>query len=147
MNILLVEDNQVVVDVIQAAYIRPHQHACVNVQTRQEAIAAAGVGKFDAIILDLNLPDSKGWDTLVPVKAAFRETPLVILTAYLPEGDYAKAIRLGADAVLEKGYVTATAFDNAVKAAIERPRHPLIDKAKAIIDDASSTLRALQATG
>jgi len=57
---------------------------------------------IDAVLLDLNLPDSQGLGTLVQIRAFSRNVPIVVLT-----GDVDKALRrrlldLGASEVLDK---------------------------------------------
>jgi signal transduction histidine kinase len=57
---------------------------------------------FDAIVLDLNLPDSRGEDTVRMVRDAANETPIFVLSSLLDERVRASALRMGADEAYSK---------------------------------------------
>jgi PAS domain S-box-containing protein len=78
--------------------------------------------KFDAIILDINLPDSHGIDTLVQVKKLTKRTPIVILTGEEDERLGSEAVGLGAQDYLFKNTINLNVLRRSILYAIERQR-------------------------
>jgi len=80
-------------------------------------LAAQTVG---VVLLDLNLPDSSGLDTLKSIREAFPETPVLVLGS-LPEGTVPlDAIKLGAQDYLAKDEFSGPMLTRAVRYAMER---------------------------
>jgi CheY-like chemotaxis protein len=52
--------------------------------TGAEAVAWLAAGQPDLILLDLNLPDMRGWSLLEQIKAQprFAQTPVIVLTSH-----------------------------------------------------------------
>lgn len=88
----------------------------------QAAREALGRERFDAILLDLNLPDSKGIETFARVREAARGAAIVILTAVEDEGVATAAIGHGAADYLIKGEVGGEGLARRIRFAIERAR-------------------------
>jgi len=61
-------------------------------------------GTFDAIIVDLSLPDSSGIATFDRLYAAARHTPIVTLSAGTDNTLAIEAVQRGAQGYLTKGY-------------------------------------------
>lgn len=143
MRILLVEDDESISAIVVKHFFKPNDHEYSIAPTRREALAAAS--DFDLVIADLNLPDSKGWETLVPLRAKFpwRKVPIIVMTAELPEGGIAKAMELGASDVLCKPWLSPMNFQKAVATAVGRSRHPELDKVITIIEDASAKINSI----
>ncbi len=78
---------------------------------------------FDAILLDLTLPDSAGAETVVRMRAAAREVPIVVLTSAEGDAIADRCLRAGADAYRQKGRVGPTELGDVLSRAIERG-HP-----------------------
>ena len=88
-----------------------------------EAIKHLQSKQFDAILLDLGLPDSQGVPTLHAVQTNLpRTTPIVVVTGMESEGHRVDALRAGADDYLVKGDFTDNARARSVRYAIERKR-------------------------
>jgi DNA-binding NarL/FixJ family response regulator len=67
-----------------------------------EALAHARAGTWDAIVLDLALPDSHGLDVLKQLRADHPRLPILVLSMH-PEDQFAlRAIRAGASGYLTK---------------------------------------------
>ena len=67
-----------------------------------EALACARAGGWDAIVLDLALPDSHGLDVLKQLRAEQARIPILVLSMH-PEDQFAlRAIRAGASGYLTK---------------------------------------------
>lgn len=77
---------------------------------------------FDAILLDLSLPDSHGLDTVDQIKAAHPGVPIVVLSGYLDEKLAIQAVKTGAQDYLVKGQGDGYLVARAVRYAMERKR-------------------------
>jgi Response regulators consisting of a CheY-like receiver domain and a winged-helix DNA-binding domain len=82
---------------------------------------------FDAILLDLTLPDSAGSETVVRMRAAARDVPIVVLTSVGGEGVADGCLRAGADVYRQKGHLGPTELFEALSFAIERGHRPKAD--------------------
>jgi MinD-like ATPase involved in chromosome partitioning or flagellar assembly/CheY-like chemotaxis protein len=86
------------------------------------ARAALGSDRFDAILLDLNLPDSRGIETFSRVRELAHGAALVILTAVEDEAVATAAIGQGAADYLIKGEVGGEGLARRIRFAIERSK-------------------------
>jgi PAS domain S-box-containing protein len=79
---------------------------------------------FDAVLLDLTLPDAAGLDAVRRLRAAAPDLPIVVLTG-LAEGSVAsRALRLGAqDYLLKEDLATAAASGGAGRFLVRSVRH------------------------
>ncbi|MDD3888235.1 MAG: ATP-binding protein [Patescibacteria group bacterium] len=75
---------------------------------------------FDIILLDLNLPDSKGLDTFKAINDKANDTPLIILTVIEDRSLMIDAVRTGAQDYLIKRFITADNLERAMLYGIER---------------------------
>lgn len=73
----------------------------------------------DVVILDLNLPDSQGIDTLVVLRTHAPRVPIVVLTGEGPE-EGPRALRSGAGAYLVKDDLEREELRTAIDGAIDR---------------------------
>ncbi|MBZ5521790.1 MAG: PAS domain S-box protein [Acidobacteriia bacterium] len=76
----------------------------------------------DAVILDLTLPDSAGFDTFSQLHAKFPEAPVVVLTGLNDQELALRAVRSGAQDYFVKGDISGPILARALKYAIERKR-------------------------
>lgn len=79
-------------------------------------------GPIDAILFDLNLPDSRGIDTLIALQDQASQIPIVILTGESDHATALEAIRLGAQDFLLKENVEGAMLVRILSYAIERHR-------------------------
>ena len=77
---------------------------------------------FDAVVLDLNLPDSSGFQTYIKMRAAAAETPVLVLTGIEDDSVGLKAIQHGAQDYLAKTDLTGSIVSRALRYAVERHR-------------------------
>lgn len=87
----------------------------------------------DLMLLDLNLPDSRGLDTFFKVESHAAELPIVIVTGMDDESAALEAVRRGAQDYLVKGRITGKAFPTALRYAVER--HRVARKGRATLMD------------
>jgi MinD-like ATPase involved in chromosome partitioning or flagellar assembly/CheY-like chemotaxis protein len=92
----------------------------VTAASLQAAREELGRERFDAILLDLNLPDSRGIETFARVRDSARGSAIVILTAVEDEGVATAAIGHGAADYLIKGEVGGEGLARRIRFAVER---------------------------
>ncbi len=79
--------------------------------------------RFDAVLLDLNLPDSGGMDTLTSLRETDELIPVVVLTGVTDQDAGIAALREGAEEYLVKDEITPGVLVRSVAHAIERKAH------------------------
>jgi PAS domain S-box-containing protein len=122
LNLLLIEDNPA-----EARLFRELLHEVtgnrwtMSVADRMSSALQVLDGQaFDAVLLDLSLPDSYGLATLREVLGRIPAVPIVVLTG-LDDGDLAmQAVSLGAQDYLVKGQVDGLLLARSLRYAIER---------------------------
>jgi len=82
---------------------------------------------FDAILLDLTLPDSAGSETVVRMRAAARDLPIIVLTSADSDGIADRCLLAGADVYRQKGRLAPTELGEVLNRAIERGHKPAED--------------------
>lgn len=82
----------------------------------------AGAGRFDAVLLDLGLPDAEGLDGLRQLRRGFPAVPVVVLTGVDEARIGVQAIKEGAQDYLAKARVDAELLLRTLRYAVERCR-------------------------
>ncbi|MFZ2097073.1 MAG: EAL domain-containing protein [Anaerolineales bacterium] len=77
-------------------------------------------GGIDIILLDLNLPDSNGYETFQHLHDQFTEMPVVLLTGLKDEELGLRAVRDGAQDYLAKGNLDGNLLARSIRYAMER---------------------------
>jgi len=75
---------------------------------------------IDVVLLDLNLPDSTGLDTVLKIKKEFSMLPIIVLTGLDDEDFSVSIVQAGAQDYLVKGQVSAALLSHSIRYAIER---------------------------
>ncbi len=88
----------------------------------EEAINSLHTNEFDAVLLDLSLPDSQGLDTLLYLEKEAPGLPVIVLTGLDDETIAIKAVRQGAQDYLVKGEFNGQLLIRSIYYAIERKR-------------------------
>jgi MinD-like ATPase involved in chromosome partitioning or flagellar assembly/CheY-like chemotaxis protein len=129
-NVLLIEDSpdsaKLVNHFLAASKIAEFRVATVG--KLQAAREALGLEQFDAILLDLNLPDSRGIETYQRVRESARGAAIVVLTAVEDESVATTAIAQGAADYLVKGEVGGEGLARRVRFAVERNRAAVVQE-------------------
>ena len=123
-TVLLVEDSRtdarLITKMLAAA---PGKGPVVeSVNTLSAGLQRLSAGGVDIVLLDLNLPDSHGLDTVRSATAHAPDLPIVVLTSSNDETLAAKAVGEGAQDYLVKGQVDSAHLLRAMRYAIERKR-------------------------
>jgi PAS domain S-box-containing protein/putative nucleotidyltransferase with HDIG domain len=122
IKILLIEDNPGDVRLIQEMLKEGHSLHIDLVQADRldTGLKLIGEDSFDAVLLDLGLPDSRGLDTLNTINAEASGLPIVVLTGIADESAGIAAVQAGAQDYLIKGQVGSAVLLRSIRYAIER---------------------------
>ncbi len=103
MRILVVEDDPILADGLEVGLALAG--ATVDrLGNCADARAALATTLFDAVVLDLMLPDGSGLDLLRDIRAAGDRTPVLLLTALDETPDRIRGLDMGADDYLGKPF-------------------------------------------
>ncbi len=103
MRLLLVEDDEMVGDSLRAA-LRQQGFAADWVRDGRAADAALASERFDAVLLDLGLPQRDGLAVLRALRGRGDTTPVIVLTARDALADKVAGLDAGADDYLVKPF-------------------------------------------
>ena len=119
--VLLVEDDTDYARVVsQTVATAAAAWVVVHVTALAPALERLAHGRFDAVLLDLGLPDSGGLDTLAAIARAVPALPIVVLTAPADEDLSRAALLCGAHDYVVKGDAEPDRIVHALRHAIER---------------------------
>lgn len=103
MRILIVEDDEVLLEGLRAG-LAIEGFVADAVETIEDARHATEVVEYDAVVLDIALPDGSGLDLLDEWRRAGVVTPVLLLTARNAIRDRIEGLDLGADDYLGKPF-------------------------------------------
>lgn len=103
MRILVIEDDPVLANGLKVG-LSLNGDTVDMVGTCEAAHAALAAATFDAVVLDLMLPDGSGLGVLKEIRAAGDRTPVLLLTALDDVPDRIKGLDTGADDYLGKPF-------------------------------------------
>lgn len=103
MHVLLTEDDDLIASGI-AAGLRAQGMTVDRVATSAESEAMLSVASFDALVLDLGLPDGDGLDLLSNLRSRGVSLPILVLTARDAITDRVAGLQAGADDYLLKPF-------------------------------------------
>ncbi len=130
-HVLLIEDNPDDILIIQAYLQEATQLASqyilfdiVIAQTLKDAKTHLKVQPFHVILLDLNLPDTMGVETIIELQEEIIQTPMIILTGIKDEAFASDFLSMGIQDYIEKGELDAHLLLRTIQHSIDR--HKLI---------------------
>ena len=103
LRILLVEDDKRISDFVERG-LKAEGYAVEVARCGQDAIDIASDGQFQAIILDLGLPDINGREVCERLRKLGLDTPILMLTARDAVQDKVTGLRSGADDYMTKPF-------------------------------------------
>jgi PAS domain S-box-containing protein len=123
-KILLIEDNPADARLLQEMLveIKDVSFELEWVDQLSTGLKRLAKGGFDAILLDLSLPDSQGLATFAQVYAQAPHIPISVLSGLDDTSLAVKAVREGAQDYLVKGRIDGNLLARAIRYAIERKR-------------------------
>ncbi len=105
LQILVVEDNEVNRLVVQT-YLEDMGHSFTIVDTGEAALAALAKARFDAVLMDVNLPGLSGTATTRAIRASrdpvIAASPIIGISAHVQEADLRDNLAAGMSAILPK---------------------------------------------
>lgn len=119
LKLLLVEDNPADAALIQAM-LEGQDLEIDWVQLLDEGVQKMTTQAYDAVLLDLSLPDSKGIESVATTHLFDTETPIIVLTGLDDDDAAFEALRAGAQDYLVKGNIDGTDLVRTVRFARER---------------------------
>jgi signal transduction histidine kinase/DNA-binding response OmpR family regulator len=120
-RVLLVEDSRADAVLLQGLlYGGSENFELTWADSLQQALAQLGMEAFEAILLDLTLPDSQGLPTLETIQKVAPIVPVVVITGLEDERLAIRAIRQGAQDYLVKGTLDGRAIARSIRYAIDR---------------------------
>lgn len=122
IKILLIEDNPGDVRLIQEmlAGIKDVTFELECADSLQDGLKRLAGGDIDVVLLDLSLPDSRGFDTFARAHAHAPQVPIIMLTGLDDESVADKAVREGAQDYLIKGEVNKNLLVRSIRYAFAR---------------------------
>lgn len=123
-RILIVEDDEdsAVLLTSMLARVDGGAFTAKSVSTLAAALENAKGGDIDAIVLDLNLPDSQGTATVAAVRRENRHVPIVVVSGHGDDPGVFDALRNGAQDYLVKDGLQPDVLAGAIRCAMERSR-------------------------
>jgi DNA-binding response OmpR family regulator len=121
MRILLVEDERKVASFIARA-LRENTYAVDVAESGQKALELGSGVPYDAILLDVRLPDLSGIEVCRELRQRGIESPVLMLTARGLVGQRVEGLDAGADDYLTKPFVLAELLAR-VRALVRRGFH------------------------
>ncbi len=122
MRVLLLEDHRAMREMI-ADHLKERGFAVDAVSRGEDAIAAAAVARFDAVILDLGLPDLDGIQVLASLRSSRTDLPAIILTARDSIDDRLLGLNSGADDYIVKPF-NLLELEARLRAVLRRSGNP-----------------------
>jgi len=124
MRILLIEDDP---DDVRALNEYLAKARTCRFEVMHERRLSAGLNRlaeqnFDAVLLDLALPDNQGLDTVIQVRAAAKKMPLVVLTELEDEVSAMRLTQAGVQDYLVKGQMSGPLLTRSLRYAVEFAR-------------------------
>jgi DNA-binding response OmpR family regulator len=119
MRLLYIEDNEKLA-LNTSASLRDAGFVVDVVHTAEDALHSVKSFEYDAVILDLGLPDQDGLDVLPKIKMIKPQTPIIICTARDALDDRVRGLNTGSDDYVVKPFAIAELIAR-VNAVLRRP--------------------------
>lgn len=135
LNILLVEDNpadsRLIREILNESRTVKFE---LTLKVRlAEALTCLHTVSFDVVLLDLDLPDSRGLQTVTQTITAAPLLPIIVLTGYEDEHMGIQAVGKGAQDYLVKGKINEFIVTRAIVYACQRKKFADMSQANALL--------------
>jgi PleD family two-component response regulator len=150
LKLLVIEDDLEDEELLCEALIEIEEHrqwcnwrtaSIVQVEQLSDALECLGQERFDAVLLNLSLPDSPVLlDSFLEVNACAHGTPIVVLADEEDENLANRLLREGAQDVLQKSELECAPLARSIRYAIERQRRTDALPFSRFSDDLTGTL-------
>jgi CheY-like chemotaxis protein len=135
LAILLAEDGAVNQFLVRRL-LEKAGHTVTVVDTGARALEALARTPFDAVLMDIQMPEMDGFEATASIRArendGQRRVPIIALTAHAMEGDRERCLAAGMDGYISKPIRPDALFASLAEHAgrrSERPLGPVLDRA------------------
>ena len=122
IKIVIIEDNKgdfvLVQHLLESS--QDSKFKCSSAESISEGIELLKNNSFDIVILDLDLPDSKGFNTFSQIKELVPDLPILILSGSTMKREEFKHCLDGAENYLVKGYIDSPSLIETIMKAINK---------------------------
>lgn len=103
---ILVADDSTAALLLVEGYAKGLGCSVVKVEHGRAAMEAMKIEVFDLVILDIRMPEMSGFEVMVAMKElpAYRDTPVIIMSASTDTKDRVEGLRLGAHDFMSKPF-------------------------------------------
>jgi PAS domain S-box-containing protein len=126
LHILLVEDS-LINQKLAVALLEGEGHRVTVVHNGRQAIDALDEGRFDLVVMDVQMPEMDGLEATARIRAKQRQhgsrTPILAMTAYALKGDRQRCLEAGMDGYIAKPIRAEELFD-AIESLLGGPDAP-----------------------
>jgi PAS domain S-box-containing protein len=124
IRVLLVEDSPSDALIVENELTQADgaKFCVVHFEELNAALTHLRAQHFDVVLLDLNLPDSQGFETFLRLYGEASEIPIVVLSGQDDQVLALKAVHAGAQDYLVKGQIGEEVLQRSIRYAIERQR-------------------------
>ena len=109
-TVLLVDDEDLVRKVVKVV-LEAEGHSVMEAGDGRDALAAVESQPPDAVVLDLLIPGTDGYEICRKIKAAHAASKVLVLTSVPPDEAEARARAAGADDVMAKPFSALELLD------------------------------------
>jgi len=103
-RILLVDDDETLRRTLAEQLSQNGEYYCLEAGSGAEALAVAKAEKFDAVLLDVGLPDADGREVCQQLRKAHVSVPIIMVTASSGETDTIRGLDSGANDYIAKPF-------------------------------------------
>lgn len=103
MRVLLIEDDTGVADIVRRG-LATQGHSTDVAPDARNARSLAAQHDYDAVLLDLNLPDGSGYDLIGEIRNSKPMLPVLMLTGRTSKEDVVHGFEVGADDYITKPF-------------------------------------------
>lgn len=111
-HILVIDDEQDIRDVVQVSLEEFAGWQVTTAESGQSGLQKVKIGNWDAILLDVSMPDMDGFSVFEQLKAdcATNAIPVVLLTAKVLPSDLRRFAEMGVAGVISKPFNPVTVW-------------------------------------
>lgn len=109
LKILVVEDNKIN-QIVTRKILSDKNHGCIIADSGYTALEFLSKDKFDAILMDINMPGMDGFETSREIRKRGLHLPIIALTAYGREEIIDRVLDSGMNDCLVKPFEASTLF-------------------------------------
>lgn len=116
-----------------------YRFVVVRAKTLREARFSLDMGKYDAVVTDMHVPDSYGLDTIRELRQYCDTIPLLVFTGSLLDNVEKDLVSEGAQDLIVKGESGGAALTRSVLYAIERQH--VLNRLRSLYEEADSNAK------